>query len=227
MTSTLFEPPVRSSFWTAEAGLRHSEGFRSSRLEGRSGTLRRSLLDEAEDVKDYWCTTRPGADACRLERLRGWTSRARAHSARTRTVTTTAVERVRAFQAASLPRARPQLRSGGLRLGRLRSSRSSGRRDATASLVEKLSAHGLDFAVITGTHVGNVDDQLGARPHGPGRLLFCVNRGSEVYEADADDLRLVARRERPTKRTLLSTRRLPPPSQTFGAASTPRSSRNG
>jgi trehalose/maltose hydrolase-like predicted phosphorylase len=69
--------------------------------------------------------------------------------------------------------------------------------DATRlrALVEELSEHGLDLAVVTGTHVGNVDGQLGARPSGPGRLLFCVNRGSEVYEAGADGLRLVARRE--------------------------------
>ena len=37
MTSTLFEPPVRSSFWTAEAGLRHSEGFRSESPRGPVG----------------------------------------------------------------------------------------------------------------------------------------------------------------------------------------------
>jgi trehalose/maltose hydrolase-like predicted phosphorylase len=69
--------------------------------------------------------------------------------------------------------------------------------DATRlrDLVHKLSELGLDLAVITGTHVGNVDGQLGARPAGPGRLVFCVNRGSEVYEADAADLRLLARRE--------------------------------
>src|SRR6266511_79953 len=62
-------------------------------------------------------------------------------------------------------------------------------------LVEELSALGLDLAVITGTHVGNVDGQLGARPPGPGRLFFCVNRGSEVFEADASGLRLLYRRE--------------------------------
>ena len=66
---------------------------------------------------------------------------------------------------------------------------------ALRALVEQLSEGGLDLAVITGTHVDNVDGQLGARPPGPGRLFFCVNRGSEVYEADADGLRLVARRE--------------------------------
>ena len=62
-------------------------------------------------------------------------------------------------------------------------------------LVEELCALGLNLIVITGTHVGNVDGQLDARPSGPGRLQFCVNRGSEVFEADADGLRLVERRE--------------------------------
>ena len=63
------------------------------------------------------------------------------------------------------------------------------------ALVEELSALGLDMIVITGTHVGNVDGQLGARPAGPGRLYFCVNRGSEVYAADPDGIELVDRRQ--------------------------------
>ena len=62
-------------------------------------------------------------------------------------------------------------------------------------LVEEACAQGLNLIVITGTHVGNVDGQLLARPTGPGRLHFCVNRGSEVYQADEQGLRLVARRE--------------------------------
>jgi trehalose/maltose hydrolase-like predicted phosphorylase len=62
-------------------------------------------------------------------------------------------------------------------------------------LVHELSAKGLDLAVITGTHVGNVDGQLAARPAGPGRLYLCVNRGSEVFQADADGLQLLFRRE--------------------------------
>ncbi len=69
--------------------------------------------------------------------------------------------------------------------------------DATElrALVEELCARGLDLIVITGTHVGNVDGQLGARPAGPGHLYFCVNRGSEVFQADADGVRLLDRRE--------------------------------
>jgi trehalose/maltose hydrolase-like predicted phosphorylase len=62
-------------------------------------------------------------------------------------------------------------------------------------LVEQLCAFGLDLCVVTGTHVGNVDGQLEARPRGPGRLYFCVNRGSEVFRADEDGVHLVYRRE--------------------------------
>jgi len=69
--------------------------------------------------------------------------------------------------------------------------------DATRlrELVEELCPLGLELAVITGTHVGNVDGQLGARPRGPGRLHLCVNRGSEVFRADEEGVQLVERRE--------------------------------
>ena len=67
--------------------------------------------------------------------------------------------------------------------------------DELRGLVEELCTRGLNLIVITGTHVGNVDGQLQARPSGPGRLYFCVNRGSEVFQADEDGLRLVERRE--------------------------------
>ena len=63
------------------------------------------------------------------------------------------------------------------------------------ALIEELTLLGLDLIVITGTHVGNVDGQLGARPAGPGRLNFCVNRGSEVYEANEGGLELVEARK--------------------------------
>jgi hypothetical protein len=62
-------------------------------------------------------------------------------------------------------------------------------------LALELCALGLDLCVVTGTHVGNVDGQLQARPQGPGRLLFCVNRGSEVFRAHGDGVELVYRRE--------------------------------
>ena len=67
--------------------------------------------------------------------------------------------------------------------------------DELRTLVEELCACGLDLIVITGTHVGNVDEQLRARPAGPGHLYFCVNRGSEVFRANEDGLELLQRRE--------------------------------
>jgi trehalose/maltose hydrolase-like predicted phosphorylase len=66
---------------------------------------------------------------------------------------------------------------------------------AVRALIEELCPLGLDLGVVTGTHVGNVDGQLQARPGGPGRLYLCVNRGSEVFCADEGGLRLVSRRE--------------------------------
>jgi trehalose/maltose hydrolase-like predicted phosphorylase len=69
--------------------------------------------------------------------------------------------------------------------------------DATTlrGLIEELCGLGLELAVITGTHVGNVDGQLAARPAGPGRLHLCMNRGSEVFRADAEGVSLIERRE--------------------------------
>jgi trehalose/maltose hydrolase-like predicted phosphorylase len=63
------------------------------------------------------------------------------------------------------------------------------------SLVEELSAAGMELAVVTGTHVGNVDGQLRARPPGPGRLYLCLNRGSEVFAVGVDGPTVVERRE--------------------------------
>ena len=61
---------------------------------------------------------------------------------------------------------------------------------------------------VTGTHVGNVDGQLGARPAGPGRLYFCVNRGSEVFAASTDGIELVDRRQAtPEEEAALDARR--------------------
>jgi trehalose/maltose hydrolase-like predicted phosphorylase len=61
-------------------------------------------------------------------------------------------------------------------------------------LIEDLCAAGMEVFVVTGTHIGNVDGQLGARPHGPGRLHFCFNRGSEVFRVDETGPRLIERR---------------------------------
>src|SRR4029450_1202985 len=62
------------------------------------------------------------------------------------------------------------------------------------ALVEELSAAGMHLAVVTGTHIGNVDGQLQARPHGPGRLYLCLNRGSEVVVVQAEGPEPVERR---------------------------------
>jgi trehalose/maltose hydrolase-like predicted phosphorylase len=48
-------------------------------------------------------------------------------------------------------------------------------------LVESLSGAGFDVVVVSGTNVDNIDGQLRARPTGPGRLVLCLNRGSEAY----------------------------------------------
>jgi len=53
---------------------------------------------------------------------------------------------------------------------------------------------GFDLAVITGTHIGNVDGQLDLRPHGPGRIIVGCNRGSEVYELTSAGPALLERR---------------------------------
>jgi trehalose/maltose hydrolase-like predicted phosphorylase len=68
--------------------------------------------------------------------------------------------------------------------------------DATAvrDRVEALSAAGMHVAVVSGTHVGNIDGQLAARPQGPGRLHLCLNGGSEVFEVTGDGPALAWRR---------------------------------
>src|ERR1039457_5278968 len=60
--------------------------------------------------------------------------------------------------------------------------------------IEQLTSLGVDVGVISGTHVENIDGQLQARPAGPGHLYLCVNRGSEIYQADSDGVHLVERR---------------------------------
>ena len=52
--------------------------------------------------------------------------------------------------------------------------------------VEALCAAGVHVVVVSGKDVGDLDKQLGARPDGPGQLLLCVNRGSEVVEVTGD-----------------------------------------
>src|SRR5512133_3699629 len=55
---------------------------------------------------------------------------------------------------------------------------------AVRASIEALCAAGMDLTVVTGTHSGNVDGQLHARPTGAGRLYLCLNRGSEVFVVD-------------------------------------------
>ena len=70
------------------------------------------------------------------------------------------------------------------------------RADATRirRLVEEAAGHGLELAIVSGTHVGNVDGQLAARPAGPGGLILALNRGSEVFSVDREGPQLAYRR---------------------------------
>jgi len=52
---------------------------------------------------------------------------------------------------------------------------------AVRRVIEQLCASGVDVAIVSGTHLENVDNQLGARPTGPGRLWMALNRGSELF----------------------------------------------
>jgi trehalose/maltose hydrolase-like predicted phosphorylase len=69
--------------------------------------------------------------------------------------------------------------------------------DATAvrSRIERLTAVGVDVAVISGTSVKNVDGQLRARPDAEGRLFLFLSRGSEVYVVGPGGPRLLERRQ--------------------------------
>ena len=60
--------------------------------------------------------------------------------------------------------------------------------------VEELCTAGVHVFVVSGTHVGNVDGQLRARPQGRGQLYLCCNRGSEVFVVTGDGPQLVYRR---------------------------------
>ena len=79
-------------------------------------------------------------------------------------------------------------------MGRHRGHRSQGRLSELRELFGALIEAGFDLAVITGTHIGNVDGQLDLRPHGPGLITVCCNRGSEVYELTSAGPALLERR---------------------------------
>jgi hydroxymethylpyrimidine pyrophosphatase-like HAD family hydrolase len=57
--------------------------------------------------------------------------------------------------------------------------------------IEEACAAGLELAIVSGTHVRNVDGQLAARPAGPGGLVLALNRGSEVFRVDREGPQLV------------------------------------
>ena len=73
------------------------------------------------------------------------------------------------------------------------------RRDADASAVrsrvERLTALGVDIAVISSADVADVDAQLRARPGVEGRLFLYLSRGSEIYVVGPAGPRLLERRE--------------------------------
>jgi trehalose/maltose hydrolase-like predicted phosphorylase len=71
-----------------------------------------------------------------------------------------------------------------------RSADASGMR----RLVEELCALGMELAVVSGTHLDNIDGQLAARPQGPGSLHLLLNRGSEVFRVGESGVELVERR---------------------------------
>ena len=73
------------------------------------------------------------------------------------------------------------------------------RRDADASAVrsrvERLTALGVDIAIISSADVAEVDAQLHARPGVEGRLFLHLSRGSEIYVVGPAGPRLLERRE--------------------------------
>ena len=73
------------------------------------------------------------------------------------------------------------------------------RREADASAVrsrvERLTALGVDIAVISSADVADVDEQLRARPGVEGRLFLYLSRGSEVYVVGPAGPRLLERRQ--------------------------------
>jgi trehalose/maltose hydrolase-like predicted phosphorylase len=72
-------------------------------------------------------------------------------------------------------------------------------------LIEEGCGLGLHLGIVSGTHIGNVDGRLRARPQGPGSLHLLLNRGSEVYSVAADGPRLLWRRTAtPAEDTALS-----------------------
>jgi len=65
---------------------------------------------------------------------------------------------------------------------------------AVRSRVERLTALGVDIAVVSSAHVREVDEQLRARPGVEGRLFLYLSRGSEIYVVGPSGPRLLERR---------------------------------
>lgn len=63
------------------------------------------------------------------------------------------------------------------------------------SRIERLVALGVDIAVISNAGVGEVDEQLQARPGAEGRLFLHLSRGSEIYVVGPAGPRLLERRK--------------------------------
>ena len=74
---------------------------------------------------------------------------------------------------------------------------TSAQDDATAvrSRVERLTALGVDIAIVSDADVRSVDGQLCARPGVEGRLFLYLSRGSEVYVVGPSGPRLLERRQ--------------------------------
>ena len=104
-------------------------------------------------------------------------------------------------------RARASLRGGDVRLGRHGRRRS--RRPTPTRVrvvVEALCARGVDVAVVSGTHLENVDGQLGARPSGPGACSWRSIAARSCSRSARDGPRLLARREATTEEDAALTR---------------------
>ena len=65
---------------------------------------------------------------------------------------------------------------------------------AVREALEAATELGLDVAVVSGTHVENIDGQLSARPGGAGELHLLLNRGSEVFRVQSSGVELLERR---------------------------------
>lgn len=66
---------------------------------------------------------------------------------------------------------------------------------AVLSRVERLTAFGVDIAIVSGTNVKNVDGQLRARPAVEGHLFLFLSCGSEVCVVGPNGPRLLERRQ--------------------------------